>query len=173
MGWNSGSTATRLVRTCSIKSSNKSQLPIKPNRVSTKSFNFNKMFQLADFWRKFLFLMKSFIFDENFYFWWKFLFLIKIFIFDQNFHFGRKFLFFITIFVFEQNFYFWWKFSFLTRIFIFHQNFYFWRKRKLRPLKNRGDPSLCPYMFQFQLLRVGHLKTDFQKYFPFCQFLDL
>jgi len=76
-----------------------------------------------------LFLMKNFIFDENFIFWRKFSFLGKIFTFNQNYGFWRKIL------IFDENFDFWSKLWFLIKknwflkkMYIFDENYNFWRK---------------------------------------------
>jgi len=84
-----------------------------------------KMLSKIDYWRKFRFLMKISIFDQNFDFWPKFRCLTKISIFDQNFDFWRKFRCLIKISIFDQHF-----MSFK----IFHENtdiyqkFWFWPK---------------------------------------------
>ena len=66
-------------------------------------FGFLFLVNIYIFLSSILFLVKNFIFGQNFYFWSKFLFLVKIFTFGQNFYFLSKFLFFGQIFIFGQN----------------------------------------------------------------------
>ena len=79
------------------------------------------------FWRKFQFLMKISIFDENFDFWSKFGFCLwnkkfykHLDIWWKTWIFWRKFQFLMKISIFDENFDFWWKFRFLMKI----SNFY-------------------------------------------------
>jgi len=83
---------------------------------------FNNIF---GFFTKICILIKSAIFEKNFYIWPKSSMFAKISIFDQNFDFWLKFPLFTKILIFDKNFYFseqfdfWLKFLLLTKITIF------------------------------------------------------
>ena len=88
-----------------------------------------------DFWSKFGFLVKIWIFEQNLDFLPKFRFLTKIWIFDQNLDFWPKFGFLNKIWIFWPKFGFFTEMSifnqkigFSTKIWIFDQNFDFWPK---------------------------------------------
>jgi len=107
----------------------------------------NELYQIfittknMDFWPKYGFLAKIWIFDQIFYlfaqitifgqnldFLPKFGFFAKIWIFCQNLDFLPKFGFFAKIWIFFQNLDFWKKIRFLVKIWIFEKNFDFWSK---------------------------------------------
>jgi len=96
-------------------------------RLWTKIWFF--FYQNLNFWPKFEFLTKIWIFDQNlniwpkfefltkiWIFWLKFPFVTKISIFDRNYNFGSKFWFLTNIAIFDQTSDFWLKFRFLTNI---------------------------------------------------------